>query len=69
MMHLVLHHSVSERTKEPNRLRAFAGAMQAAERAGDAKKAAGFAERVLEQTSAADSVRPEFAQARRLLGR
>ncbi|HEX9818060.1 MAG TPA: hypothetical protein VGD07_00400, partial [Methylomirabilota bacterium] len=30
-------------TKEPNRFRAFAGAMQAAERAGDAKKAAGFA--------------------------
>ena len=45
-------------TKEPNRYRAFAGAMQAAERAGDAKKAAFFAERVVEQTSAADSPRP-----------
>ena len=38
-------------TKEPNRYRAFAGAMQAAERAGDAKKAAFFAERVVEQTA------------------
>lgn len=56
-------------TKEPNRYRAFAGAMQAAERAGDAKKAAVFAERVLEQTSAADSPQPEIAQARRVLGR
>jgi hypothetical protein len=56
-------------TKEPNRYRAFAGAMQAAERAGDVKKAAVFAERVLEQTSAADSPRPEIAQARRVLGR
>ena len=57
-------------TKEPNRYRAFAGAMQAAERAGDTKKAAAvFAERVLELTSAADSPRPEIAQARRVLGR
>jgi hypothetical protein len=56
-------------TKEPNRYRAFAGAMQAAERAGDAKKAAFFAERVVEQTSAADSPRPEIAQARKVLGR
>ena len=56
-------------TKEPNRYRAFAGAMQAAERAGDAKKAAFFAERVLEQTAAADSPRPEIAQARKVLGR
>jgi hypothetical protein len=43
--------------------------MQAAERAGDAKTAAFFAERVLEQTASADTVRPEIAQARRLLGR
>jgi len=56
-------------TKEPNRYRAFTGAMQAAERAGDAKKAAAFAERVIELTSAADSPRPEIAQARRVLGR
>jgi hypothetical protein len=56
-------------TKEPNRYRAFAGAMQAAERAGDTKKAAVFAERLVEQTGAADSARPEIAQARRVLGR
>lgn len=56
-------------TKEPNRYRAFAGGMQAAERAGDRKKAAFFAERLLEQTAAADTQRPEMAQARRVLGR
>ncbi len=56
-------------TKEPNRYRAFAGAMQAAERAGDAKKTAFFAERLLEQAAAADTQRPELAQARKVLGR
>jgi hypothetical protein len=56
-------------TREPNRYRAVAGAMQAAERAGDAKKAAAFAERVVDQTSTADSQRPEIAQARRVLGK
>ena len=55
--------------KEPNRYRAFAGAMQAAERAGDAKKAAFFAERLIEQTGAADSAPPEIAEARRVRGR
>jgi len=55
--------------KEPNRYRAFAGAMQAAERAGDAKKTAFFAERLIEQTGAADSAPPEIAEARRVLGR
>jgi hypothetical protein len=42
--------------------------MQAAERAGDTKKAAFFTERVLELTSDADTGRPETAQARRVLG-
>jgi hypothetical protein len=56
-------------TKEPNRYRAFAGAMTAAERTGDAKKAAQFAERLLEQTASADTQRPEMAQARKLLGK
>jgi hypothetical protein len=56
-------------TREPNRYRAIAGAMQAAERAGDSKKAAAFADRVVDQTSAADSQRPEIAQARRVLGK
>jgi hypothetical protein len=55
--------------KEPNRYRALVGAMQAAEQAGDAKKAAAFAERVVAQTAAADSTRPEIAQARRVLGK
>ena len=55
--------------KEPNRYRAYAGAMQAAERTGDAKKATLFATRVVEQTDAADSARPEIAQARRVLGK
>jgi len=56
-------------TREPNRYRAIAGVMQASERAGDTKKAAAFAERVVDQTSAADSQRPEIAQARRILGK
>jgi hypothetical protein len=56
-------------TKEPNRYRAFAGAMQAAEKAGDAKKATLFAGRVLDQTAAADTQRPEIGQARKILGR
>src|SRR4029453_272959 len=56
-------------TKEPNRYRALTGAMQAAERAGDSKKAASLAERVIEQTAAADGPRPEITQARRVLGR
>jgi hypothetical protein len=55
--------------KEPNRYRALAGAMEAAERAGDTQKAAAFAERVIAQTATADSMRPEIAQARRLLGK
>ncbi len=55
--------------KEPNRYRAFAGALQAAEGAGDKQKAAVFATRVVEQTAAADSARPEVAQARRVLGK
>ncbi|MEX2221277.1 MAG: hypothetical protein WEG40_05705 [Candidatus Rokuibacteriota bacterium] len=56
-------------TKEPNRYRATIGAMHAAERVGDAKKASAFAQRVIELTSAADTARPEIAQARRVLGR
>jgi hypothetical protein len=56
-------------TKEPNRYRAFVGAMQAAEKAGDAKKTTFFAERLLKQTAAADTQRPEMVQARKALGR
>jgi hypothetical protein len=55
--------------KEPNRYRALAGALQAAERTGDTKKTAFFAGRIVDQTAAADSPRPEIAQARRVIGR
>jgi hypothetical protein len=55
--------------KEPNRYRTVSGALQAAEGTGDKKKAAFFATRIVEQTAAADSARPEVAQARRVLGK
>ena len=55
--------------KEPNRYRALAGALQAAERTGDTKKTALFAGRIVDQTAAADSPRPEIAQARRVVGK
>jgi hypothetical protein len=55
--------------KEPNRYRATTGALQAADSAGDKKKAALFATRVVEQTATADSTRPEVTQARRVLGK
>jgi tetratricopeptide (TPR) repeat protein len=54
--------------KEPNRYRAFAGAAQAAQRTGDAKKAAYYSARVIELSASADSARPELAQAKRVLG-
>lgn len=54
--------------KEPNRYRAFVGAAQAAEKAGDSTKAAYYSARVLELTASADGVRPEMAQAKRVLG-
>ena len=41
--------------KEPNRLRAMAGAGVAAERAGDAQKASDYADRVARQTAQADA--------------
>ena len=55
--------------KEPNRYRAVAGALQAAESAGDKSKATLYATRIVEQTATADSARPEIAQARRVLGK
>jgi tetratricopeptide (TPR) repeat protein len=55
--------------KEPNRYRAFAGAAQAAQRAGDTKKAAYYSTRVVEMTAAADSPRPEIAEAKRYIGK
>ena len=55
--------------KEPNRYGALAGALQAAERTGDMKKATFFATRIVDQTATADSPRPEIAQARRMVGK
>jgi Tfp pilus assembly protein PilF len=54
--------------KEPNRYRAFAGAAEAAERAGDAKQAAYYSARVVELAANADTPRAEIARAKRVLG-
>ncbi len=54
--------------KEPNRYRAFAGAAQAAQRSGDAKKVAYYSARLVELTANADSPRPEIAGAKRAIG-
>jgi pimeloyl-ACP methyl ester carboxylesterase/tetratricopeptide (TPR) repeat protein len=55
--------------RDPNRLRAFAGASRAAQLAGDGKKAADYATRVVELTKEADSPLAEVAYAKQLLGR
>jgi hypothetical protein len=55
--------------KEPNRYRALAGALRAAEAAGDTGKAGAFAARIVAQSASADSPRPEVAQARRVIGK
>jgi tetratricopeptide (TPR) repeat protein len=55
--------------KEPNRFRAVAGAMRAAEAAGDREAAARHARELLEIAKTADSDRPELARARLLAGK
>ena len=55
--------------REPNRLRAYAGAAQAAERAGLVAKAEEYMAKVRELTRGADAPVSDGAQARRLLGR
>jgi Tfp pilus assembly protein PilF len=55
--------------RDPNRLRAFAGAARAAERSGDKRKAADYARKVLELTATADTQLGEMAYAKQLLGR
>jgi Tfp pilus assembly protein PilF len=55
--------------QEPNRLAAFAGAADAAQRAGDAAKAKAYSLKVMELTKTADSPVTEMAQVKRLLGR
>ena len=55
--------------RDPNRLRAFAGAARAAERSGDRRKAADYAAKVLQLTQAADTQLAEIAHAKQLVGR
>jgi tetratricopeptide (TPR) repeat protein len=55
--------------QEPNRLAAFAGAADAAQRAGDPAKANEYSAKVRELTRTADTPVTEVAQAKRLLGR
>jgi hypothetical protein len=59
--------SVLER--EPNRMRAFAGAARAAERAGDSKKAAEYSTRLVKMTENADTQLGEVTHAKRVLGK
>jgi hypothetical protein len=54
--------------REPNRLGPTTGAAQAAAKAGDAKMASYYSARVIELTGSADTARPEFAEAKRVLG-
>jgi hypothetical protein len=54
--------------RDPNRLRAFAGAARAAEAMGGKAKAAQYAARLLKLTSAADTTLDEVVYARRLAG-
>jgi tetratricopeptide (TPR) repeat protein len=55
--------------KEPNRFRAVAGAMRAAEAAGDRTTAAKHASELLEIAKTADSSRPDLGRARQLAGK
>ena len=51
--------------KEPNRFRALYGAAHAAQLAGDRAKARTYFQQLLEVAKAADTERPELAEARR----
>ena len=55
--------------REPNRLAAYAGAADAAERAGDREKAVEYSAKVLALTKTSDTPIAELSQAKRLLGR
>jgi hypothetical protein len=55
--------------REPNRFRAFAGAARAAQRTGNAKKAAYYSSRVVALAQWADTPLAEVQQAKRTLGR
>jgi hypothetical protein len=55
--------------KEPNRFRAVAGAMRAAEAAGDRTTAVTHARELIEIAKTADSDRPDLSRARQLTGK
>ena len=55
--------------KEPNRLLAFVGAARAAAKTGDRAKAQGYYAKVVQLAAAADTVRPEVAEARAFVGK
>ena len=55
--------------RDPNRLRAFAGASRAAQSAGDKKKAAQYAAKLVDLTQTADTPIEEVARAKQLLGK
>ena len=55
--------------RDPNRLRAFAGASRAAQGAGDKKKATEYAAKLVDLTKTADTPLEEVARAKQLLGR
>jgi tetratricopeptide (TPR) repeat protein len=56
-------------TKEPNRFRAMAGAMRAADAAGNRELAVKYARELLELAKSADSERPDLSRARTLTGK
>ncbi|MES3013332.1 MAG: hypothetical protein V4750_06330, partial [Pseudomonadota bacterium] len=55
--------------REPNRLRPTLGALQAAEKSGDAAKAKAHAAKAVELTADADAPRPEVLRARQVASR
>ena len=55
--------------RDPNRLRAFAGASRAAQSAGDQKKAAQYAAKLVDLTKSADTPIDDVARAKQLLGK
>jgi tetratricopeptide (TPR) repeat protein len=55
--------------RDPNRLRAFSGAARAAQAAGDSKKAAEYAGKLVELTRSADTALEEVRRAKQLAGR
>ena len=59
-----LKESVTSQVREPNRLRAYAGAAAAADAAGDRDKARAHYARLVELTRDADTALPEVSRAK-----